>query len=253
MKQEQNKVAIKDAIAVILTDAERRIQWVNDDFTTITGYAFEEVVGKKPSLLQGKNTSMEAIETIRDGLKERCSFKAEITNYRKNGEEYLCRLVIHPIYNYEDVLTNFIAFEVDGNYTDDKHLNLLQVREKYRASNFQQLKEIELFAKLTALLEKERLFLKPDLKMSELAERLHLSAKYLSQVVHNQTDNNIVYYVNTFRVNEAKRKIVNEQFHHLTTYGIAQTCGFKNKSTFYKVFKEITNMTPKEYIQMVQQ
>jgi PAS domain S-box-containing protein len=250
MKQLLNRPAIKDAIAVILTDAERRILWVNDDFTVITGYAFEEVVGKKPSILQGKNTEKTAVERIRRGLEKQSSFKAEITNYRKDGEEYICKLVIHPIFDFKDQLTNFIAFEVDGNYTDDTHLSLLNVRQKYQSSSLDRLKELDLFSKLTLLFEKEQLYLNTDLKLGAIASRLKTNSKYLSQVVNNQTGENLLHFVNRYRVEEAKKKITEKAYHHLTTYGIAQTCGFKNKSTFYKVFREITGMTPKHYISL---
>lgn len=253
MKQLLNKPAIKDAVAVILTDVNRRIQWVNEDFTVITGYSFEEVVGKSPSLLQGEKSEFQAIEKIRNGLNDKKSFKAEILNYRKNGEEYLCKLVIHPIYNIDDELTNYIAFEIDGNHTDDRQLSLMQIRQKYRSSGLDNLKEIDLYAKLTLLFDKEQIYLNPDLKLGEIASQLHTNAKYLSQVVNNQTGENLIHFVNRYRVDEAKRRIVDENNQHLTTYGIAQTCGFKNKSTFYKVFKEVTKMTPKDYIKMTKQ
>lgn len=250
MKQLDNRPAIKDAIAVILTDSERRIQWVNDDFTNITGYTFQEVLGRKPNILQGKNTKMSSIERIKKGLAGKVPFKAEILNYRKDGEEYLCRLVIHPIFNISDELTNFIAFEVDGNQTDDRNISLMQVRRRYHNSGLDNLKEIELFAKLTILFERQRIYLDSNLKLGDIAKKLNTNSKYLSQVVNNQTNNNLIHYVNLYRIEEAKRKIINDEYQHLTTYGIAQTCGFKNKSTFYKVFKEITNMTPKDYIKM---
>ena len=253
MKQLLNKPAIKNAVAVILTDVERRIQWVNDDFTIITGYSFEEVVGKKPSLLQGEKSDKASIEKIKNGLNEKKSFKAEILNYRKNGEEYLCKLVIHPIYNTADELTNYIAFEVDGNYTDDKHLSLMRVRQKYRTSGLDNLKEVDLYTKLTLLFEREQVYLNADLKLSEIASHMNTNSKYLSQVVNNQTGENLIHFVNRYRIDEAKRKIVDENNQHLTTYAIAQTCGFKNKSTFYKVFKEVTKMTPKDYIKMTKQ
>lgn len=253
MKQLDNRPAIKDAIAVILTDSERRIQWVNDDFTNITGYTFEEVIGQKPSILQGKNTTKSSIERIRKGLEGLAPFKADIINYRKDGEEYLCRLVIHPIFNIEDQLTNFIAFEVDGSQTDDRHISLMQVRRRYHSSGLDNLKEIELFAKLTILFERQKIHLDPNLKLGDIAKKINTNSKYLSQVVNNQTNNNLIHFVNLYRIEEAKRKIVSEEYQHLTTYGVAQTCGFKNKSTFYKVFKEITNMTPKDYIKMMKQ
>ena len=99
----------------------------------------------------------------------------------------------------------------------------------------------------------EQLYLNSDLKLGEIARSLNTNSKYLSQVVNNQTGENLIHFVNRYRVDEAKRRIVDENNQHLTTYGIAQTCGFKNKSTFYKVFKEVTSMTPKDYIQMTKQ
>ena len=49
-------------IAVILTNAQKRILWVNDDFTHITGYSLPEVVGKSPGgILQGPKTEPEAV------------------------------------------------------------------------------------------------------------------------------------------------------------------------------------------------
>jgi len=127
----------------------------------------------------------------------------------------------------------------------------MQVRRRYHNSGLDNLKEIELFAKLTILFERHKIHLDPNLKLGDIAKKINTNSKYLSQVVNNQTNNNLIHFVNLYRIEEAKRKIVSEDYQHLTTYGVAQTCGFKNKSTFYKVFKEITNMTPKDYIRMV--
>ncbi|MEL6669480.1 MAG: PAS domain-containing protein, partial [Bacteroidota bacterium] len=102
-------------VAIILTDAERRILWVNHDFELITGYRFGEVFGLSPGeVLQGPETEADAIERIRAGLKSQKAFKESITNYRKNGEPYICKLVIHPVFDRFKRLVNFLAFEVDG-------------------------------------------------------------------------------------------------------------------------------------------
>ena len=244
-----NQSVGKEAVAVILTNSERRILWVNDDFTKITGYKFEEVIGRKPNILQGENTEKEAIEEIRAGLKRKVSFKAEITNYRKDGEEYLCKLLIHPIFGLNGKLTNFLAFEVDGDVTDDSLISLMQIRRKYNVTKLDK-SEVDLFAALTKLFEEDRIFLNANLKMGEIAKKLKITSKYLSQIVHNQSSMSMTIFINRYRITEVKSKIMNEKFQHLTTYGIAQTCGFKNKSTFYKVFKEITNMTPKDYVRI---
>lgn len=236
-------------IAVILTDAERKIIWVNEDFTHITGYTLNEVLGKNPSLLQGPESKQEAILRIREGLNELMSVKEEVTNYRKNGEAYLCKLVIHPILNAKHELTNFIAFEVDGNAVeDDSILSFLNSAEKYKSSSLRGVEEIKLYYRLRNLLKKDRNYLDPDLSLKYIADKLATNTKYLSQVVNRQSGYNFQYFINTYRIEDVKQKILDEKFQHLTLYGIALQCGFKNKSTFYKVFKEITNSTPKAFL-----
>lgn len=237
-------------IAIILTDAQRRIIWVNDGFTKITGYTLPEAMGRSPGrLLQGPNTEREAVDRIRKNLATQVPFKDEIINYRKNGEEYICRLVIHPIFNEQQELTNFIAFEVDGDEVPgEADLSLLDLEDKYRSSSLKGAKEMKLYQRLQRFLEEDKPYLDPDLTLRSVADRLATNTKYLSQVVNHFTGDNFQFLLNTYRVEEVKDKICDERYRHLTLYGIALQCGFKNKSTFYKVFKEITGMTPLTYL-----
>lgn len=238
-------------IAVILTDADRKIQWVNDDFTTITGYTLSEVIGKKPSILQGVNSDPRTIQRIRQGLEGQVPIKEQVLNYKKDGTPYFCNLVIHPVFNSQHVLTNFIAFEIDGNIHSDEGLNLLQLKDKYRTSSLKGVEELKLYTKLCQTIENEELYLDPDLTLKNLADKLSTNTKYLSQVVNNQTGTNFQQFINNYRVNRVKEKLKEKKFENFTLYGIALTCGFKNKSTFYKVFKDITGKTPRSYLKKV--
>ncbi|MCB0625533.1 MAG: PAS domain-containing protein [Saprospiraceae bacterium] len=237
------------SIAVIVTDADRRILWVNEDFSEITGYTLMDVVGKKPGkVLQGPDSEKGAIRRIRKGLDAQIPLKEEITNYRKNGEAYCCRLVIHPIFNEDNVLTNFIAFEVDGDETDDSELPLLQLKNKYQSSSLKGKEAARLFSALQQLMEEERLYRDPKLNLRQLSDRLKTNTKYLSQVVNLHGGGNLQSFLNSYRIEEAKQKLIQRQFGNLTLYGIAMQCGFKNKSTFYKVFKQLTGKTPLEFV-----
>ncbi|MCB0640990.1 MAG: helix-turn-helix domain-containing protein [Phaeodactylibacter sp.] len=236
-------------IAVILTDASRKIQWVNEDFTKITGYELWEVVGKKPgAVLQGAASEGEVVRRIRRNLDAMIPFKDQLTNYRKNGEAYQCRLVIHPVFNREKKLTNFIAFEIDADQTDDADLPLMQLDNKYQTSSLKGPLAARLFLDLKAMIEEEALYLNPAIHLKELADRLNTNTKYLSQVVNFHAGQNLQVFINAYRVKEAKSRLKDKQYKHLTLYGIAMLCGFKNKSTFYKVFKAHTGMTPMEYL-----
>jgi PAS domain S-box-containing protein len=237
-------------IAVILTNAQKHILWVNEDFTEITGYSLPEVIGKSPGgILQGPNTEPEAVSQIRQGLSNKLPFRGEVTNYRKNGEEYLCRLVIHPVFNESQQLTNYIAFEVDGNAIQGEvPIPLLHLEEKYSSSSLKGVEELKLYFNMKQAIEKELLFLNPHLSLRDVADRLSTNTKYLSQVVNHNANCNFQQFINQYRVKEVKERIKDPNLNNLTLFGIARQCGFKNKSTFYKVFKEVTGLTPREYL-----
>ncbi len=236
-------------LAVILTDANKKILWVNDDFTVITGYSLSEVVGRKPSLLQGRETNPETIKRLRKAIEAQVPFKDEVINYRKNGEKYLCKLVIHPIFDDDKQLINFIAFEMDGTrHPDDRTVPLMNLEERYRTSSLRGQEGAKLFYRLKTMIADEQLYLQPGLTLKSLADTLDTNTKYLSQVVNFHSGQNLQVFINTFRVNEAKEKMQDEKNANHTLYGIAMQCGFKNKSTFYKVFKQQTGLTPLEFI-----
>ena len=236
-------------VAVILTDDQRRIRWVNEDFTHITGYTLPEVIGKKPSLLQGAETEKETVRRMRRSLDAHVPFKDSVTNYRKNGEKYECKLVIHPVFDENQNLSNFVAFEVDGGEVpDDTAITAMQLTEKYRTSSLRGDESISLFHKLERLFEEEKPYLDSKINLRDLADRLKTNTKYLSQVVNFHAKTNLQQFINRYRVEEAKRKMLSEDYGNLTLYGIAMQCGFKNKSTFYKVFKQLTDTTPMTFI-----
>lgn len=97
--------------ALVLTDVEKQILWVNKGFERMTSYKSCEAVGKKSNFLQGKNTEESTRIYFREKFKEGNPFDLSITNYRKNGEEYLCKVYIFPLQNNENKITHFLALE----------------------------------------------------------------------------------------------------------------------------------------------
>jgi PAS domain S-box-containing protein len=107
-------VASKTDNAVIIADKKGIIQWVNEGFTRISGYSFEEALGKKPgTLLQGPATNPEHVQRIREGLASRQPFTAEILNYHKTGRTYWLSISFTPIFDEAGELEKFIAIETD--------------------------------------------------------------------------------------------------------------------------------------------
>ena len=83
-------VASRTDNAVIITDAEVRIEWVNEGFTRITGYAPEEVLGRNPgSFLQGPESDPATIAMMRERIKAGGGFPVRTAQLRQMGAEIL--------------------------------------------------------------------------------------------------------------------------------------------------------------------
>lgn len=112
-------VANKTDNSVIITDAQRRIQYVNPGFTKLTGFRLEDVLGKSPGqLLQGPGTSKTTIQEIRAKLNAREPFYNEILNYDQKGRPYWISLAINPVFDARGQLERFIS--IQANITETK-------------------------------------------------------------------------------------------------------------------------------------
>lgn len=99
------------AIAIVVTDEQEIIEWVNEGFFHMTGYPSAEVLGKNPKFLQGQETSLHDVRQIRQSVNQYTPFTSVILNYRKNGEPYNCEIKVYPIFNGNRKLVNFLAIE----------------------------------------------------------------------------------------------------------------------------------------------
>lgn len=97
--------------AIVLTNTKQEIEWVNKGFVQMSGYPVNFSKGKQPKFLQGEASSKEALNNIRESLKQESHVKECIINYRKNGEQYICDIEIFPIRDKEDKLSHFLALE----------------------------------------------------------------------------------------------------------------------------------------------
>ena len=107
-------VASRTENAVVITGAKGYVEWVNDSFTILTGFTFEEAVGKKPGhLLQGEATDAETVAYMRRSIAEGQSFNCEILNYTKDKRPYWVRINAQPVHDETGGLEQFIAIETD--------------------------------------------------------------------------------------------------------------------------------------------
>ena len=109
-----SKIADSHGNAVIITDAERKVLWVNQAMVELSGYSLEEFLGQNPGdLLQSAEPDLELKARIRSTLDQELPYEGEILNYTKAGEAYWIRMYIHPVHDDSGVLTNFVSIQHD--------------------------------------------------------------------------------------------------------------------------------------------
>lgn len=105
-----------DSIVITELELEKpgpKIVYVNKGFEKITGYKKEEVIGKTPRILQGPKTDRSTLDRLRGSLAQGRPFFGQTINYRKDGSEYLNQWDIHPLFNEDGELTNWVSYQQD--------------------------------------------------------------------------------------------------------------------------------------------
>jgi len=122
--------------AVILTDLDGRVTWVNRSFTRITGFEPDEAIGKKPgSMLQGPDTDPATVARIGQAVRRREPIRAEILNYHKDGHTYWLHLEIQPVRNAQGDVTHFMAIESDMTQIKQAGEQLREARDVAEEAN----------------------------------------------------------------------------------------------------------------------
>jgi len=100
---------------------------------------------------------------------------------------------------------------------------------------------------LRAVMENDKLYLKEDLSLADLAEKIGLATSYVSQVLNERLNKNFYDFVNGYRVEEAQRILRDPRRGDQKILTIALDSGFASKAAFNRVFKRHSSLTPTEY------
>lgn len=102
-----------------------------------------------------------------------------------------------------------------------------------------------LIERLKQLLAQEALYKNPSLKLAGLAKAVGLTPHKLSQLLNDNMGQSFATFINTYRVEEAQRLMLEAPM--LTMEAIGYEAGFSSRSSFYTAFKKHTGLTPAAY------
>ena len=99
------------------------------------------------------------------------------------------------------------------------------------------------FLKINSSIIGNKLYLNPNLSIKNLSHEFNLSEGYISQIINKNFND----YINSLRVEDAKKMLLNAEYDNYTILAIGLESGFNSKSSFYSAFRKFTGKTPVEY------
>ncbi|MBF0612578.1 MAG: PAS domain S-box protein [Magnetococcales bacterium] len=120
---------------VVITNADGKIEYINNRFSKVTGYSRQEVIGKTPSLLKSGEVDQPVYENLWETILHGEIWRGELHNRRRDGTLYWVNVAIAPITAQNGTITHFVG--VQEEITNQKQLaaELLQAKEMAEEAN----------------------------------------------------------------------------------------------------------------------
>lgn len=101
-----------------------------------------------------------------------------------------------------------------------------------------------LLVKFKRLMENEKPYLEAGLTVDDVCKKISTNRSYLSQMIHENFNQNFNGFINELRIKEARRLLADPKYDHLSIEGIGSMAGFSTKVTFHSIFKKQIGVTP---------
>jgi AraC-like DNA-binding protein len=129
----------------------------------------------------------------------------------------------------------------------DVGLSMRNKSKKYKKSSLDEEKAQKHLMKLKSEMQLRKSYLDKNISLSKLAEDLGISIHHLSQIINEKLGKNFYDFVNSQRIQEAEKQLINPGNKHLSIAAIAFEVGFNSLSAFNAAFKKFTGLTPSRF------
>ncbi len=118
---------------------------------------------------------------------------------------------------------------------------------KYQKSSLSDEASEEIYSRLKEIMQNEKCYKDPEIRLTQLANYLNVNPNYLSQVINSKENKNFYDFINEYRVQEFKDSLTVPANKNYTLLALAMECGFNSKTSFNRNFKKVTGIAPTEY------
>jgi len=127
----QNRKLLKaieqSPVTIVITNLDGIIEYVNPQFTQLTGYSFEEAIGLNPRVLKTDFTPVENFKNLWGNLTAGREWHGELCNRKKNGDIFWESATISPVTDESGVITNYLAVKEDITAAKEAHNVILKM------------------------------------------------------------------------------------------------------------------------------
>ena len=176
------------------------------------------------------------------------SFGANMLGRYRFTDSLLLLLVPSLVFSALQFMLGYAGYH--QKFTVSDLLRDMQITENTQEADnveesIQQGKMADLQQKLTDAVSRNKLYLQPDLKITDVANLLHTNRTYVSRVLKEQIGTTFADFINHQRIDHACQLM--EQQPQLPTAEVASQSGFSSQSSFYRNFKLYKGCSPKDY------
>ncbi len=158
-----------------------------------------------------------------------------------------CTLGYKGMFQSEILLPHFLLSPQTASKEPIHTVNNLPERPVRQLDAFSDMEIERLKLNLNEILSTKKPYLNESLSLSELADELNISDKKLSELLNQHLNTNFYNLINEYRVREVKKRLADMENNKYTLLSIAYDCGFQSKTSFNRVFKQKTGMSPSRY------
>ena len=154
------------------------------------------------------------------------------------------------VYLYIAVFIYYLGFwgykKMDSNIYNEKY-SMESISKKHKMTGLDLIEE-----KILYKFEFDKVYLDPNISISQLSKSLGISNEKLSFVINKKFNVNFRDFLNSYRINLAKEKLLQLKNSHQTILSISYDSGFNSQASFYRAFKKFEGVSPKNYISINQ-
>ena len=129
-----------------------------------------------------------------------------------------------------------IVFPDDTSFEGNSNVKVISITQQKQESR-----------KIVDTFIENEFYLDPEISLQDLAMKLEVAKYKLSKIIKDEGYDNFYDFINHFRIEKSKKLLSEIPDNHVIESVVTES-GFKSRSTFYRVFKESTGVTPKEFI-----